>query len=139
MDPVLWLTLILLLIGTTCDLRRREIPDAVPLALLVIAVVAKGFGWADQSWLSLFGGWALGLAIGLVLFWFGGFGGGDAKVLASLGAVIGVPAMGSVLFYTAVAGGVLAGIALIRGVKDVPYVPAITAGFVVSWIMGGTV
>jgi Flp pilus assembly protein protease CpaA len=135
---VLWLTLILLLVGTTCDLRRREIPDAVPFALVVVAIVAKGFGWADQSWISLFAGGALGLAIGTVLFWLGGFGGGDVKVLASVGAVIGVPAIGSVLFYTAIAGGGLALIAMMRGTEDVPYVPAITAGFIVSWITRGT-
>jgi prepilin peptidase CpaA len=135
---MLWLTLILLLVGTTCDLRRREIPDAVPLALLVLAIVAKGFGFSDQSWISLFGGWGLGLGIGLVLFWLGGFGGGDVKVLASVGAVIGVPAIGSVLFYTAIAGGGIALIAVMRGIKEVPYAPAITAGFIVSWITRGT-
>jgi prepilin peptidase CpaA len=135
---VLWLTLILLLVGTTCDLRRREIPDAVPLALLVIAVFAKGLGFSDQSWISLVGGWAIGLAIGVVLFWFGGFGGGDVKVLAAVGAVIGVPAIGAVLVYTAIAGGGIALIAVLRGVKEVPYVPAITAGFIASWISRGT-
>jgi hypothetical protein len=36
------------------------------------------------------------------------------------------------------AGGVIAVIAMMRGVKEVPYVPAITVGFIVSWISRGT-
>lgn len=132
-------TLIVLLAATVCDLRRMEIPDAVPLVLLVVAIVARIAGWSDQSWLSMASGWALGLAIGVVLFSLGGFGGGDVKVLASVGAAVGVTALGSVLFYTAIAGGIIAVAAAMRGLRYVPYAPAITAGFIVSWITRGSV
>jgi Flp pilus assembly protein protease CpaA len=104
-----------------------------------MSLTAKAFGWAGHSWLSLAGGLSLGLAVGFLLFWFGGFRGGDVKVLASVGAAIGVSALGPVLFYTAIAVGGVAFIGILKRVKYVPYVPAITAGFILSWITRGVV
>lgn len=129
------LTLSLLCAGTVTDLKRREVPDAVPFALLVVAIAAKGLGWAELSWSSVLGGWALGLGLGALLFWLGALGGGDVKVLASVGAASGVTALGPVLFYTALAGGTLALVATLRGVRELPYMPAITAGYAAAWIL----
>jgi prepilin peptidase CpaA len=131
------LTLTLLCAGTVTDLKRREVPDAVPLVLLVAAIVAKGFGGADLSWSSLFGGLAIGLGLGVLLFWLGAFGGGDVKVLASVGAVSGVATLTSVLFYTALAGGAIALVAVVRGVRELPYMPAITLGYAAAWALEG--
>ncbi len=137
MNPVFWPTLGLLVLGTVCDFRRREIPDAVPLALLALAVLATGFGWTDRSWASLLAGVGLALTVGLFLFWRGGFGGGDVKVLAGVGGIVGIQALLPVMFFTALAGAAIALVALARGTREVPYVPAMTVGFLLAQVTEG--
>jgi prepilin peptidase CpaA len=126
---VLWVCFLSLVVATLVDLRRREIPDSIPIALLGLAIAATAFGVAAEGWLSLAIGLALGLAIGACLVWAGGFGGGDAKLLAAVGAVLGPRAFLTFLFYAAIAGGVLAAIALMRGKRDIAYAPALALGF----------
>lgn len=94
------------------DLRTREIPDVLPLALLACAVAAHALDWDQVTWGDAALGAALGLALPAVLFYAGGMGGGDVKLLASLGALVGWPAVLELLLGTAVAGGLLAVIVL---------------------------
>jgi len=118
----------LTLVALVADVRRREVPDGVPLAIAVWAVVAMLAGWNDVSGLALVAGSLLGLATGAVLYAWFGFGGGDAKLLAALGAALGPGAFLSTLLWTAVAGGLLALVARSRRQRDFAYVPAIVAG-----------
>jgi len=134
---VLWIAFALLVIGTVCDLRKREIPNVIPIALLASAVVSTALAWSPRGWLSLGLGLGLALAIGMLLFWRGGFGGGDVKVLAALGAIVGPGPLLPLLFYVAIAGGVLALVAVMRGQKDFAYAPAITLGFLAFLISRG--
>ncbi len=129
--------LLLLLVAVACDLRTREIPDGISVALALFACVAAGFGWAGIQWWMVLTGGLLGLLIGYGLFRFGEFGGGDAKLIAALGALLGPVGIWIVLFWMAVAGGVLALIALARGQRDYAYAPAIAAGFAVYLVYPG--
>lgn len=134
---MLWVPLIVLMVAAIFDLRRREIPDWISAGLLAWAIASIVLGWSATGWLSLAGGLASGLAIGLFLFWLGGFGGGDAKVLAALGAILGPGRFGSLLFYVAITGAVLALVALVRGKREIAYAPAIAIGFAVLIIAQG--
>ena len=58
-------TFALLAFATVWDLRHREIPDFVPLALLVLAVATAGFQASAAAWLGLVAGLSLALGIGL--------------------------------------------------------------------------
>jgi len=143
------------------DLRTREIPDVLPLALLACAVAAHALGWDHVSWGDAALGAALGLALPAVLFYAGGMGGGDVKLLAALGALVGWPAVLELLLGTAVAGGLLAVIVLVlpgrHGATSndapasaddaastaadpldhgLPYALAIAAGFGFVWARG---
>ena len=111
------------------DLWRREIPNWIPLTVIAWAIAATARGWSAQGWIPLVSGFVLALAIGMVLFWRGGFGGGDVKLLAALGAVVGPVPLFSLLFYVSLAGGLFAVVAVSRGKKDLAYAPAITLGF----------
>jgi prepilin peptidase CpaA len=134
---VLWITFALLVVGTVWDLRKREIPDAIPLVLLASAVTSTALGRSPHGWLPLLFGFVLALAIGMLLFWRGGFGGGDVKLLAALGAVVGPVPLFSLLFYVAMAGGLFAVVALARGKSDLAYAPAITLGFLAFAVTRG--
>ncbi len=122
----------LTLVAVVTDLRRREVPDAVPLALLGWAVLVCALGWTEIAWFTLIAGLVLGLAIGAICFASGALGGGDAKLLAALGAVVGPVAMFEVLFWMALAGGVLALMSAACGRREFAYVPAIAVGLCVQ-------
>lgn len=66
------------------------------------------------------------------------FGGGDAKLIAAVGALLGPVGLLFALFWTAVAGGVLALIAMVRGQRDYAYGPAIALGYLayLVWPVG---
>jgi Flp pilus assembly protein protease CpaA len=134
---ILWSSLLLLVAAAVVDLRRREIPDGIPVALLCWAVGTKVFGAAAPGWASMALGFGAGAVLGLLAFWLGGFGGGDAKLLAALGALLGAGDFVVVLFYVALAGGVLGVVAARRGRRDLAYAPAMALGFLVFLITRG--
>jgi len=112
------LALILIAMATVFDLRKREVPDWISIALLLAAIAAAALQVGETGWLGLIIGLALGLAIGTALFAWCGFGGGDAKLIAALGAVFGPLGLLSLLFWTALAGAGLAIVAHVRGERD---------------------
>jgi len=127
---VIAIPLTLLLVATICDLRNREVPDWVSLAMLAWGIAATSFGINNVGWIGLLLGLLFGFAISAVVFYLGGLGGADVKLIAATGAVVGPVALLFVLFWMALAGGALALVAAARGQRDYAYVPAITAGFV---------
>ena len=97
-----------LLWAAIADVRWREIPDAVPLALLVLyAVPALGGAAAGVWWGALLVAGAV-FAGGAGLFALGALGGGDVKLLAATALWAGPLGTPVFLAVTAVAGGVLA-------------------------------
>lgn len=132
-----WIPLALLVLATIFDLRSREIPDWIAIVMLMWALAATASGASPNGWLSLTLGLATGAVLGMVLFWLGGFGGGDAKLLASLGASLGPGAFVVLLFHVALAGGVMAAIAMARDKRDVAYAPAMALGLLVFMIARG--
>ena len=128
------IVLLLLVIATFFDCRTREIPDWISIAIASVAVIAAGTGWLGIDFLLVFAGGALGLSIGYCLFRFARLGGGDAKLIAALGLLVGPVGLPIVLFGMAIAGGVLSLVAIARKQKDYAYVPAIAAGFI--WYLG---
>ena len=133
---MIYIAVSLILVATVCDLRKREVPDWISIALLLAAIAATALHVGQTGWLGLVIGLALGLAIGTALFAWCGLGGGDAKLIAALGAVFGRLGLLSLLFWTALAGAVLAIVAHARGERDLAYVPAIAMGLLVHVIIG---
>jgi Flp pilus assembly protein protease CpaA len=64
-----------------------------------------------------------------MLFALAKFGGGDAKIIASLAALLGTKGFLFLLYYVALAGGGLALVALLRKRRDLAYGPAIALGY----------
>lgn len=120
---------VLLVIATVCDYLSREIPDWIAILIASVAMVSAMLGWLGISPVWNLAGGVMGLAIGFGLFEFAKLGGGDAKLIAALGVLVGPVGMLIVLFGMAIAGGALSLVAMLRGQRDYAYVPAITVGF----------
>lgn len=73
-------------------------------------------------------GTAMGIGAGLLLALLLKFGGGDAKLIASLGGWTGPAGLLAVLLWTAIAGMFFCILCLLRGQKDLAYGPAIASG-----------
>lgn len=132
------IALSLLLAASVFDLRTRIIPDSFAILMLVLAVVCTALA-LGPTWASRLIGLAVAFAIGTLLFAIGAFGGGDAKLLAALGGYVGLTSLFGTLLWIGIAGGVISAICLVRGVKEVPYVTAITAGWVFFVLLGSPV
>jgi len=125
----------ILIASVVCDLRSRTIPDALPVALFVLGLLAAWCQWHQVSLASMGVGLLVGFAVGAALFYLGAMGGGDAKLCAGLGAVCGTPRLLEVLFATAICGGVCSVWAKRRGMKSLPYAPAFAGGFLVTVVI----
>lgn len=98
------------------DLRSRKIPDLLTLPAMVVALVLGFVGAGLPGLLGAATGLLVcGMVLGLVAL-AGGMGGGDVKLMAAVGALLGVPDCLWGLLYAALLGGALAiGMALFRG------------------------
>ena len=87
------------------DVRGQRIPNWLTYSgLLAALVVRAGLG----GWTGLKGGLAGMLFAGgifFLLFFIGGMGGGDVKLMAAVGAWVGLAQVGSLLIMSAIAGG----------------------------------
>lgn len=90
------------------DLFTMTIPNRISIGLVlgfVVAALAAPLGWTELA--SHLGAGLLMLAIGILLFSQGLFGGGDAKLLAAAALWFGFEGLVQYLFLVAIAGGVL--------------------------------
>lgn len=102
------------LAGCAYDLRTRRIPNAITFGAALLAFV-HAFATSGGSGLGLsIAGWAIGCALFLPLFIVRGLGAGDVKFLAALGAWFGPADLFTVIYYTAIAGGVMALVVVLR-------------------------
>jgi prepilin peptidase CpaA len=103
-----WPSVIVLVVATVTDLRSRRIPNwlVLPFLLAGIVVSAVSHGWhgVSQSLMGL----ALGGLLFGFLYWMGGMGMGDVKLLAAIGAWIGPGQLLTALVLTGIVGGVMA-------------------------------
>lgn len=80
------LFVLLLLAASVCDLRSREIPDWLQLAVAATALLC----FSPQNLLGLLGALPY-LVIALFFSGMNGIGGGDIKLAAATGVVLGLP------------------------------------------------
>lgn len=88
------IAVILLIIGSYTDLRTREVPDYINYGAMffgagihiLYAIIISNY----MPLLECAAGFLAGLAVGLLMFYTGQWGGGDSKMIMALGAIIGV-------------------------------------------------
>ena len=155
MTAQVWIAILVGLAAIVDDLKRRQIANWIPAAAL-----AGGLGWqiGQHGWMgSLYalGGAASGFAVFLVFYLLGGMGGGDVKLMAGFGALLGARGLVEAALWTAGVGGILAVLAIafraarrrMGGPKDgdnsgdrkesIPYAPAIALGVWLSLVPKG--
>lgn len=114
-----FILLIAVLIATVTDLRSRRIPN-----WLTVSALAMGFAFnaliaypspLDGIWLSA-KGFALAFGINVLMYMLHMTGAGDVKLLAAIGAMVGVSDFLGIFLLTALIGGVLAiGLIAVKG------------------------
>jgi prepilin peptidase CpaA len=150
MTAQVWIAILVGLAAIVDDLARRRIANWIPAAAL-----AGGLGWQIGQhgiWMGALyalAGAASGFGVFLIFYLMGGMGGGDVKLMAGFGALLGLPGVLWAALWTAAAGGVLAvGALAVRsigrrvgkwfgrewksaeapGKETIPYAPAIALG-----------
>jgi prepilin peptidase CpaA len=131
---MLWaLALTLGLVAGAEDLRRNHIPNWINAgvlgAALLLATLSRGLaGLALAA-----AGAAAGFGIFLVFYWAGAIGGGDIKLMAAFGGLLGPSGILLAALLAAVIGAVMAAVSLAwnRQRRAIPYAPAIVLG---AWL-----
>ena len=146
MNAQVWIAILVGLAAAIDDVARRHIANWIPAAAL-----AGGFGWqiGQGGWPGAFtalGGTTAGFAVFLVFYLLGGMGGGDVKLMAGFGALLGAGRLLEAALWTAGVGGILAvGVIAWRALRrwpgrkavdtaarereaSIPYAPAIVLG-----------
>lgn len=127
------------------DLARRTISNLWPVAALLGGIACQFYasGWRGIGAALLGAGG--GFLVFLVFYLLGGMGGGDVKLMAGFGAMLGTGRLLHAALFTALAGGLIAMAvigcdALLRALGRkrekrplaIPYAPAIAAGVVLA-------
>lgn len=94
------------------DLRENRIPNALTLGALALALALRAAG--AGGFVDGLAGAGVAFAIALPFFLVGGLGGGDVKFLAAAGALVGLERVFTALFLTAVVGGAMGILVMLR-------------------------
>ena len=156
MSTQVWIAILVGLAAMIDDLARRQIANWISLSAL-----AAGFGWQiGQSGLSglLYAGigTVAGFSVFLIFYLLGGMGGGDVKLMAGFGALLGFHQLVAAALWAAGVGGIIAlgvlGVRALRkalgrvrgateeqaaGQDSIPYAPAIALGVWLSLVVKG--
>jgi prepilin peptidase CpaA len=115
------------------DLCRGTISNWVSLTGIAGGLLYHSLHQGWQGLAASSGGAVLGFAIFLAVYCLGGMGGGDVKLMAAFGALLGPMGILTAALLTAVIGGLMAAasVALHRRRAAIPYGPAIVLG---AWL-----
>jgi prepilin peptidase CpaA len=124
--------------GAVVDLRTRRVPDRVTVALAAIGLALAATGLGRVGVVAACAGALTGLVLMLPGYLFGATGGGDVKLLAAAGTLLGPGDTGWAFLATLLAGGALALVVAVRRRRVRPadrtfaYAPAIAAGVILA-------
>ena len=96
------------LTATIVDIRTRKIPNVLTGSMAAIGIVLAATGLSGISVGASLAGMVAGLVLMLPGHALGATGAGDVKLMAAVGAVIGIHVIVNAFLFTALAGGALA-------------------------------
>ena len=121
------------LVAVWSDIRTRRIPNALTVAGWAVAMALRAVD-GPQALLLGIGGTAIAVVVALPFVAAGGLGGGDAKLLAAVGAFLGPEQLLVALLITALAGGVIATVLAIH--RGALYESLVGAGALLGSMFG---
>jgi prepilin peptidase CpaA len=152
-----WISAIVGVAAIVDDVSRRQISNWIPASAFVAGVVLQTIqgGWRGTGAALL--GTVTGAAVFLIFYLMGGMGGGDVKLMAGFGAVLGWKQLLEAALWTAGCGGLMAALVIAAGyvrqiwkksrpveagsdsrrnvrANSIPYAPAIAAGVWLSLV-----
>jgi prepilin peptidase CpaA len=157
-----WIAAVIGIAAVIEDVACRRISNWIPLSAFAAGLLWQcvRFGWRGA--MSALLGTVTGFSVFLIFYLLGGMGGGDVKLMAGFGAVLGVKKLLEAALWTAACGGMLAAVVIaasaIRGfwksyrapaattegasrgvqsAQSIPYAPAIAAGVWLSLVPKG--
>jgi leader peptidase (prepilin peptidase) / N-methyltransferase len=139
-----WTLVSLFIIITVSDIKYMLIPDKILLFFAGIFILERIFIPLSPWWDSLLGatiGFTLLLVISIVSK--GGMGGGDIKLYALLGFVLGTKLVLMSLFIATLLGALIGmigiGLGLVERKKPIPFGPFIAVGTLIAYFYGQTI
>jgi prepilin peptidase CpaA len=103
-------------VAAVIDINTRRVPNGVTGGVAIVGVLLAATGVGRISLAAAIAGGLLGLVVMLPGHLFGATGGGDVKLLAAFGTLLGPWDTIAAFFVTAIAGGLLAvAVAIQRG------------------------
>jgi prepilin peptidase CpaA len=95
-------------IGAAWDVRSRRVPNFVSYSGLLAGILLRSslLGW--RGLVTALAGGAVGGGIFFLLYLVKGMGAGDVKLMAAVGALVGIPVVFHIMLACALAGGIMA-------------------------------
>lgn len=103
-----------LAVATVIDIRSRRIPNGLSAGMAGLGIGLAATGTSGITVAASFGGCFLGLLLMMPGYALGATGAGDVKLMAAVGAIVGLPLVLSAFLFTSIAGGVLAVLVALR-------------------------
>ena len=162
MTAQVWISGIVGVAAIVDDVTRRKIANWIPCSAFAAGLILQTIqsGWRGAG--AALAGTAAGAGVFLIFYLMGGMGGGDVKLMAGFGAVLGVHRLLEAALWTAGCGGLLAALVMVAGyvreisrsrssakvaataggsdskrklkADSIPYAPAIAAGVWLSLV-----
>jgi prepilin peptidase CpaA len=105
---ILIVTIAVVCLATYSDIRWRKIPNCLTLPAIALGFLLNFLGNSWNGLLSAFFGFLVGMGLLMLPYVLGGMGGGDVKLMAALGVLLGSHAILNVFLYTSLVGGGIA-------------------------------
>ena len=94
--------------GAIVDLCSRRVPNPLTLGVAILGLTLAVLGLSGLTLTTALAGFAVGLLIMLPGHVIGATGGGDVKLLAAIGTLLGPKGIVMAFLYASIAGGILA-------------------------------
>jgi prepilin peptidase CpaA len=111
LDMIDWvrmgLVILLLSASAYTELTRNKIPNQLTYPAIILGLIL-GYLPAGISWGASLGGFGIGFGMMFMFYLFGGLGGGDVKLMAAFGALLGFPLIVRVLLFSSFFGAIMA-------------------------------
>jgi prepilin peptidase CpaA len=100
--------MVVLTVAAISDVRYRKVRNWLTVPAMVVGLSLAFHARGHVGLVDSLKGLAIMLAVGLFVYLIGFIGAGDAKLLTAVGSFVGSSAVGAILLWSAVMGGVMA-------------------------------